>query len=518
MSQDRFRQMKFPCGQGGLNRSKNYTVFPPNDLSMVDGITIEDQTWRKEGGATKLNTISVGASTIRGLFDFWTGASPSVQKVVAVLANGQAVTVTPSGVGAALATGLGDGFPVFAEGWNGTTKALYFCNGQVQMQVYDGASWGAIPLPNTDWNGINGYPTGLFSHRESMVAYGLASAPHDVFMPLASNHGDYANVEAFRQEVGPGVGDGIIGGISWRETAYLFKRPFGIYVLDDSSPNIAEWTISALSKTLGIAGPGCWLEVDDDVLILGADGYFYSLSQVRNQGEKSTTPVLPLQMGDYLRTELNQSRLDLTQMIWYGHKRQVQIAVPALGSTVNTRRIVGDLTAGSLRILPSRRDTCSAIALHRSTRTSPPRPLIGDSAGFIWQLDQAARTKDGAGYRGQFEYAPRECYPGASRRGNLEFLDLAFAEKGNYDVTIEIHRDGKLSETKAFSQQSVGGAVGSFSLDSDVLGGTTIANRRHKVGGDALRVKLLGKNENAGEDFSIQDINLYVSPGREGAV
>ena len=67
-------------------------------------------------------------------------------------------------------------------------------------------------------------------------------------------------------------------------------------------------------------------------------------------------------------------------------------------------------------------------------------------------------------------------------------------------------------------QQSAGGAVGSFSLDADVLGGTTIANRRHKVGGDALRVKILGKNDGAGEDFAIQDINLYYSPGREGAV
>ena len=196
----------------------------------------------------------------------------------------------------------------------------------------------------------------------------------------------------------------------------------------------------------------------------------------------------------------------------------MQIAVPALGSAVNNRRIVGDLSAGSLRILPSRRDTCSAIALRRATRTSPPRPIIGDNAGFVWQLDQAARTKDGAGYRGQFEYAPRECYAGGSRRGNLAFLDVIFQEKGNYDLTVEVHRDGALSETKTFSQQSAGGAVGSFSLDSDVLGGTTIANRRHRIGGDALRVKLIGKNENAGEDFSVQDINLYYSPGREGAV
>lgn len=517
MSQDNFLTMNFPCGQGGLDRSKNYTIFPPSNLTMADGITIEDATWRKEAGAIKLNAVSLG-SAILGLYDFWSGATPSVQTVLAVLADGRVVTVTPAGVGEVLATNLGNGFPVFAEGWNGTTKALYFVNGQVQMQVFNGLIWSAIPLPNSDWNALNGYPSGLFPHRETMIAFGVPSAPHDVFMPLTSNHSDYVNIEAFRNEVGPGVGDGIVGGLSWRERAYLFKKPFGIWILDDADTSPANWEIPQVSKTLGLAGAGGLIEVDDDVLIAGADGYFYSLGQVVNQGEKSTTPILPLQMGEYLRTELNQDRLDLAQMIWYGNKRQVQIAVPSTGSTVNNRRLVGDLSSGSLRILPSRRDSCPAIALRRASRTSPPRPIIGDAEGFVWLLDQSSRSKDGAGYRGQFEYAPRTFFEGGGRRGNLEFLDLIFQEKGNYDVTVEIHRDGKLSETKLFSQQSAGGAVGSFSLDQDVLGGTTIANRRHRVGGDALRVKLLAKNDHAGEDFAIQDINLYYSPGREGAV
>ncbi len=516
MSQDSFLKMQFPCGQGGIDRSKNYTIYPPNNLPMCDGLTIEDATWRKEAGAVKLNTVSLGAP-IRGLYDFWSGTSPSAQTLVAILTDGRAVSVGSGGILATLATGLGDGFPVFAEGWNGTTKALYFLNGQCQMQVFNGLVWGPIPSPNTDWVTGN-FPLGMFPHRDRIVAYGLPSAPHDVFMPVSSNHGDYANVESFRNEVGPGIGDGIVGGLSWRETAYLFKRPFGVYILDDSSSNIPDWTIPRLSKTLGIAGPGCHLEVDDDVLLGGADGYFYSLNQVANQGEKSTTPVLPLQTGEYLRTELNQERLDLIQMIWYGNKRQVHIAAPSTGGTVNNRRIVGDLSSGSLRILPSRRDICSAIALRRTSTTGIPRPIIGDTDGFVWLLDQAVRSKGGVGYRGQFEYAPRECFEGGSRRGNLAFLDVIFQEKGNYDVTMEIHRDGKLSETKTYSQQSAGGAVGSFSLDADVLGGTTIANRRHKVGGDALRVKILGKNDGAGEDFAIQDINLYYSPGREGAV
>ena len=69
MSQDSFLKMQFPCGQGGIDRSKNYTIYPPNNLPMCDGLTIEDATWRKEAGAVKLNTVSLGAP-IRGLYDF----------------------------------------------------------------------------------------------------------------------------------------------------------------------------------------------------------------------------------------------------------------------------------------------------------------------------------------------------------------------------------------------------------------------------------------------------------------
>ena len=56
--------------------------------------------------------------------------------------------------------------------------------------------------------------------------------------------------------------------------------------------------------------------------------------------------------------------------------------------------------------------------------------------------------------------APRTFFEGGLRRGNVAALEVVFAQLGNYDLNVEIHLDGKLSQTLTFSQQSAGGAVG----------------------------------------------------------
>jgi hypothetical protein len=254
--------------------------------------------------------------------------------------------------------------------------------------------------------------------------------------------------------------------------------------------------------------------VDNDVLFWGNDGYFYSLNAVQNQGEKAATPLFPVELSDYLLQSFNINRLDLVQSVWYANKRQVHIAAPSAGSTTNDRRIIIDLMNGGLKVLESRRDSCPALGLYRTTATSPLKPLVGDSTGTVWALDQTSRNKDGAGYRAQFETQPLPFDPNLARKGNLAFLDCEFEPVGEYDVTVEVHRDGRLSETVTFSQQSVGGAVGSVSLDGDVLGGTTVQHRRRKVGGDALRASLVGYNNTANQDFSIQDLALRWKPGK----
>ncbi len=100
------------------------------------------------------------------------------------------------------------------------------------------------------------------------------------------------------------------------------------------------------------------------------------------------------------------------------------------------------------------------------------------------------------------------------RLANLYELQVVFNPVGNWDLTMEVHRDGQLGQTLLFSMQSTGGAVGSFSLDSDVLGGTTIQNAIQRLEGDCKYLKLLGRNSGAGQDFSVMNHLIRYKPGR----
>lgn len=513
MSQDAFQALRFPCGQGGINRTKNLYAFPPTDLMLSDGITTESDTWKKEGGATPINT-TVGAVSLRGLVDFWTGANPPLQELVAILSDGRLVTLDASGIVKTLRSGLGDAVPMFQHGWDGSTKALYVANGQGQIQAYTGGLTASdIPHPNPDWTVANGFPTGLAQHRARLGAFGMATRPHDLFLSLPSEHGNFNDPESFRQEVDPGVGDGIVSAISWNKKFYVAKRPLGIYVLEDADANLANWSIPQLTPAIGLAGPGGWVQMDSDVIVLAADGFFYSLQQVQSQGTEGATPLLPMETGTFLREQLNLDRLDLVQMLWYAHKRQVWVSAPGVGSQVNNRRIVLDFHTSTPTIQFSRRDVAVSLALRRASRTSVSKPIMGDASGIAWSLDQSTPSKNGVGYTGQFETGPQAFFPDAIRMGNLEAVEVLFQEQGDYDLNVEVHRDGKLSQTLTFSQQSVGAAVGSVSFDAEVLAGTTIANRRRKAGGDALRCKLIGYNTIVGQTFSIQELNVQFTPG-----
>jgi hypothetical protein len=147
--------------------------------------------------------------------------------------------------------------------------------------------------------------------------------------------------------------------------------------------------------------------------------------------------------------------------------------------------------------------------------TAIQKPSFGDTDGFLWQGDQTARSKDGAGYTAQYETVPASLVPGALTRGNLEQLHVVMQPQGNWDLTLEVLRDGVSSQTVAYSMQTPGAAAGSISLDSDVLAGQTIANVRHKISGDCRYVKLIGSNDNADENFAVMTHIVEFSKGND---
>lgn len=498
-----------PCGQGGVNRSKNIGLVSKSDLAIMDGITGERDMWEKEMGASKINSATMGAtSKIRGSWEFVSGAG--VLEEIAMLDDGataKLVTVDSTGIVKTLKSGMtSGGNPVFAEGWDGTQKALYYADGKNMPQVYSGgATTSDIPGPPADWSGTN-WPTVVCSHNERLCAAGNANFPHTVYLSEPGTFGSLTGGESGLNIIYPGEGEKVVGLISKLDYLYIFKYPKGIYILDTSDASQANWQVQKISGAIGIGSYGGALPIDTDILLFGADGLFYAMSQLTDYGEVTIPPLLPLETSQFIKEEINLAQLSKLQSVWYGYKRKAIFVVPGLAATENNRRIEVDMhVSGIPKVFYSKRDNNISLGMRRATASDVPKPVFGDDAGFLWDMEKTNRNKDSAGYNAQYETPPTPLISGGQKRANLRELEVIFQPQGNWDLTMEVHRDGVLSQTTTFSMQTPGAAAGSISLDADVLAGNTVANTKRRLEGDARYVKLIGRNNTANQNFAVMN-------------
>lgn len=517
MAQNRVMSFTIPCGRGGLNRQENYVEFPIEDLAWAEGLTVEHLAWEKELGAVSFNVAELPGVTL-AIHDFHHGTAFGTQELVVALNTGFILHLDTAGaVTKTYSTANALTQAWFVEGvYNSTLRSLFCFTFERTPRYYrepfdDWVSFQSGDMPD-EWTG-SAHPHFGFSHNFRLLCATKTSSLLYMSNPL--NHQQFKSTVPNTRIMDIFTGDGqyIAAGTSWRGRAYLFKYPMGVYVLDDADPNLANWSVRKLTGAFGVMGPGCVVDVEDDVIVLGADGYFYSLSTVQTLGQVSVEPILPQELSEWVRSHINLNRLDLVRSTYFARKRQIWWALPATGVSTNRRRLIMDLAMpGKIRLHWSTRDTMMAVATRR-TGGNTQQPMWASDNPHIWIGDQAARGKNAFAYTGQFETPPFALFPLAEREANLKELQVTFKPEGEYDLSLEVHRDDTLSQTLTLSQQSTGSPSGSFSLDSEVTGGTVIATTSHRLEGSAKRVKLIGKNAELNETFAVQAFTLRMTPG-----
>jgi hypothetical protein len=254
----------------------------------------------------------------------------------------------------------------------------------------------------------------------------------------------------------------------------------------------------------------------DDVLFLSPDTYFHALSAVNEFGDAKSSAILPNELGTYIRENVNTARLDRVQNCFYPQKRKILFGFSGTGSSVNNL-IVGidahKLTA--MQGFKSSRDECEALCVRRDPDTKVAKPLAGTSTGFVYKLDQEARNKDDAGYSSGFLTRNMELFEGGKRNANLKELEVEFVAAGNWTLNVDVYRDGDFSETVTFLMQGIGAVLGSFILDTDVLGVSAVQNTRARLHGDCRRVQYQGYNNSVNENYSIAAFTTKVTAGNE---
>lgn len=511
--------------QGGLTGTKNQALIEPNQLLQALNVSFETGAVSKEGGASRYNATPItGFPTVVGGWDWW--PTTTVQRMIVVLSNGS--ILKDSGTGtfpATLRSGLSfiGSVPTFTEGGKevaANDRKLFIFTGTTAVQVLsgDGATTTDLATPPADWSAANQPVTGAI-HEARLWAAGNLNDPHRVYYSTTASHEDFTGAGSGTISVFPGEGEKIVGVMSFKGLLVVWKYPKGIYYIDTTDPDVANWKVRVITRGTGGVSPLGQVIIDNDVLYLDAQGNFQLLSATQEFGNMAVNNLSQrYQINTFLRDNTNISQLRQTRAIYYGHKREAHFVLSALGSLTNNRRMVVDFNAEVPRFRFSDRDSNETIWL-RQDITDVQQPVIGDATGTVWLIDRSTRSKDGGGYAGLFQTAQLDFshvdLKLGIRRKNGQFLELVAEPKGNWNLSVEVQWDGITTQTVQFNMGSAGAAIGAFVLDTDALGNDTLINRKRRITGGGRRFSLIARSAGDSEDFSISRFFLHFALGDE---
>src|SRR3989304_1600307 len=164
----------------------------------------------------------------------------------------------------------------------------------------------------------------------------------------------------------------------------------------------------------------------------------------------------------------------------------------AIGSTVNDRRLVVDFNRLDIpRFSISDRDRPQSMWMRKDSNNIP-RPMLGSDRGTVYRLDEETRSNAGTAYNGQFQtphtdlsFADQSL---GTKRKMGDFLELVVEPKGNWNLSVDILWDGQITETVQFNMGESGSSLGSFVLDTDVLAGDQVLNKKRRITGGGRRI------------------------------
>lgn len=511
--------------QGGLTGTKNQASIEPSQLIQALNVSFDTGAMAKEGGASKYNANPItGTPVVLGGCDWW--PSDAVQRMVVVLADG---TIKKDSGAGTFAVTLASGLtvtaivPTFTEGGKevaANDRKLFIFTGKnpVQVLAADGATTAAIATPPADWSAANQPVTGAI-HEARLWAAGNLNDPHRVYYSTTTSHEDFTGAGSGTISVFPGEGEKIVGIMSFKGLLLVWKYPKGVYYIDTTDPDVANWKTKVITRGTGGVSPLGQVIIDNDVLYLDAQGNFQLLSATQEFGNMAVNNLSQkYQINTFLRENTSLTRFPFTRAVYYGHKREAHFLFTVLGGSVNNRRMVVDFNAEVPRFRFSDRDVNECIWMRQDT-DSIQHPVIGDNLGSIWLLDQAHHNKDGLGYSGLFQTAQLDFshvdLKLGIKRKNGQFLELVAEPIGNWNLAVEIQWDGITTQTVQFNMGSSGAAIGSFVLGIDALGNDTLINRKRRITGGGRRFSLVARNAGADEDFSISRFFLHFALGDE---
>jgi hypothetical protein len=512
--------LALPSADFATGNYPNFGVLYQNRLCVMNVASNKHQLY--------FSTVSdhenfVGQNFGNARWELWSriAATPNVDRTATVQAGSAVTLFTTTNNDGFLAYGVNPfnkitftisqaatGAPVYTyEYWNGsawtaltlTTTPTYTAAGSTFLAFTAPSDWaagdGTEVAGNTAYYAIRALATTAPATAVQATSMTVTNTTYDTAPPTFS--------------VFPGESDGILSAYVYRGMLFIFKKPFGVYVLDGRDPSTANWTLNRYSDSFGVSSPHSICQVLGDLIAGNSSGSITSLQASQSFGDFDAGDILQNAMvEDYIRNQINFTGLPYSQSIYYPEKKIALFTGQSTSTLLRDRMIAVDVGRQAPRISLITKDTPNCLALRKDSQ-GISRPMYGDTAGFVYLMDQATYNNAGSSYLGEFQTAYTDFGQVdsslAGKNKIFDFLEVAYVPTGNNDFFVDVYVDGSLRQTLTFSQE-LGTELDSFVLDVDTLVGEPVGKdfRQPLFSCTGKRISFRVYNNNSNEAFQIE--------------
>ncbi len=464
----------------------------------------------------------VGPNFTSNRWELWSrvAATPNVDRTATVQA-GTAVTI--------LSATANNGYLVYGvKPFNKVTFTMSTTAtiGTVTYEYWNGSAWAAftpttLPTYNvaastsliftapSDWAVGDGTEVGgsVLYYTIRVLDTAGASGNIQITSMTVTNTSYDAAPPTF--SVFPGESDGILSAYVYRGLLFIFKKPFGVYVLDGRDPTSTNWTLTRYSDAFGVAGPHSILQILGDLVAGNSNGSYTSLQASQNFGDFDAGDILQnAKVEERIREELNFTGIPYSQSVYYPEKK-IALFTGQSSTTLTRDRILAiDVARQNPRISMITKDQPNCLALRKDSQ-GISRPMYGDASGFVYLMDQATYNVAGTSFLGEFQTAYTDfgqVDPSLAGKNKIfDFLTVNYVPTGNNNFYIDVYIDGSFRQTLTFGQV-LGIGLDSFILDTDALSGDPIGNinRKPMLSCTGNKISFRVYNNSSNEAFQIE--------------
>lgn len=441
----------------------------------------------------------VGPNFGNSRWELWAriAATPNVDKTAAIQAGTASTIITTTNndgylvygvnpfnkVSLTISTAATGGSPVYTyEYWNGSAWTA-FTPTTLPDYTAVGSTFFAFTAPSAWAAGDGTEVAGNTTYYAIRVL--ATTAPSSTGVNVTSVTVTNTNYDASPAtfSVFPGEGDGILSAYVYRGLLFIFKKPFGVYVLDGRDPSTANWTLSRFSDAFGVSSPHSILQILGDLVAGNSNGSFTSLAASDKFGDFDAGDILQnAKVEEYIRDQLNFAGLPYSQSVYYPEKKIALFTGQSSSTLLRDRMLAIDVARDNPRISLITKDQPNCLALRKDSQ-GIARPMYGDASGFVYLMDQQTYNVAGTSFLGEFQTAYTDFgqvdQSLAGKNKIFDFLEVNYLPTGNNSFYIDVYVDGELRQTLSFSQ-TIGIGLDSFELDSDALAGPPVGSRNRK--------------------------------------